>query len=108
LQLQRINKALVLNVPKTEKSQRELTMDSRLVAALREHRTRQLEERMAAGQVWQDTGLVFTIAVGSPVDPRNVKRALDRLLKNAELPHRTLHDLRHEFASKYAGLRRRP
>jgi site-specific recombinase XerD len=42
---------------------------------------------------------VGSVLIRSPVEPRNVKRALDRLLKNAELPHRTLHDLRHEFAS---------
>jgi integrase len=99
LQLQRINKALVLTVPKTEKSQRELTIDERALAALREHRTRQLEERMAAGSVWQDTGLVFTTMVGSAVDPRNAKRVLDRLLTKAKLPHSRLHDLRHQFAS---------
>ncbi|MEK6322195.1 MAG: tyrosine-type recombinase/integrase [Acidobacteriota bacterium] len=97
--LQRINKELVLGSPKTEKSQRDLTIEERAVAALREHRKRQLEERMAAGPVWHDTGLVFTTVVGSPIDPRNVKRVLDRLLKKAKLPHSRLHDLRHEFAS---------
>jgi integrase len=99
LQLQRINKELVLTSPKTEKSQRELTIPAPVIVALRAHRQRQREERMAAGSVWQDTGLVFTTVVGSPVDPRNAKRVLDRLLKNAKLPHCRLHDLRHQFAS---------
>lgn len=42
---------------------------------------------------------VFTSLVGAPIDPRNVKRVLDRLLKNAKLPHCRIHDLRHQFAS---------
>jgi len=98
-QLQRINKELVLTTPKTEKSQRELTIPAPAVAALRENRAKQREERMAAGSVWQDTGLVFTTGVGSPIDPRNAKRVLDRLLTKAKLPHCRLHDLRHQFAS---------
>lgn len=98
-QLQRINKQLVLGSPKTEKSQRELTIPVPVIASLSEHRKRQRVERMAAGPVWQDTGLVFTTLVGSPVDPRNAKRVLDRLLRNAKLPHCRLHDLRHQFAS---------
>jgi integrase len=98
-QLQRINKALVLSTPKTEKSQRELTISVPVVAVLHEHRRGQREERMAVGAVWQDTGLVFTSLVGAPIDPRNVKRVLDRLIKNAKLPHCRIHDLRHQFAS---------
>lgn len=88
LQLQRINKALVLTVPKTEKSQRELTIDERAVMALREHRTRQLEERMAAGPVWEDTGLVFTTVVGSPVDPRNASECSTGFSKRRSCPTR--------------------
>ena len=98
-QLQRINKALVLSTPKTEKSQREVTIPALVVTALQKHRKDQREEQMKARLVWQDTGLVFTTPVGSPVDPRNVKRVLDRLLKNAKLPHCRIHDLRHQFAS---------
>lgn len=97
--LQRINKELVIGSPKTEKSQRTLPIPVSVIAALRENRSRQLEERMAAAPVWQDSGLVFTTAVGSPIDPRNAKRVFDRLLQEAELPHCRLHDLRHQFAS---------
>jgi integrase len=44
-------------------------------------------------------GLVFTTSVGTPIDPRNVKRRLDALLKDAGMPHFRVHDIRHFAAS---------
>jgi hypothetical protein len=43
-----------------------------LVAILVNHRRRQIEERLAAGSFWRDTGLVFTTAQGGWIEPRNV------------------------------------
>jgi integrase len=70
-----------------------------LATKLREHRTRQLEEKILAGPNWQESGLVFTSRIGTPIDPRHVKRRLDPLLKKAGLPHYRVHDLRHFCAS---------
>lgn len=54
---------------------------------------------MRLGPEWTDNGLVFTTEFGTPLDPRNVKRVLDGLLKTAKLPHRRIHDLRHACAT---------
>jgi integrase len=97
--LQRLKGNLVIQPPKTEKSERVLDIPKVLLQKLREHRTRQLEEKMALGQNWQDTGLVFTTSLGTPIDPRNVKRKLDAILKSAKMRHYRIHDLRHFFAS---------
>jgi integrase len=70
-----------------------------LFSKLKEHRMRQLQEKLIAGSNWQETGLVFTSRLGTPVDPRHVKRYLDPLLKKAGLPHYRVHDLRHFCAS---------
>ena len=70
-----------------------------LIRKLRDHRTKQLEERMAAGENWQDHDMVFTSSIGTPLEPRNLNRHFDQLLKDAELPHIRLHDLRHFCAS---------
>jgi len=43
--------------PKTERSRRQVALDPETVAALREHRRRQLEERLAAGDVWTNPGV---------------------------------------------------
>jgi integrase len=97
--LQRLQGKLVLSEPKTKTSRRVLNLPDSLIVKLREHRTRQLEEKMQAGPHWQETGLVFTSSIGTPVDPRHIKRRLDPLLKNAGLPHYRVHDLRHFCAS---------
>jgi integrase len=97
--LQRIQGKLVPSEPKTKTSRRILDLPDSLIAKLREHRTRQLEEKLLAGSRWIENGFVFTSSIGTPVDPRHVKRRLDPLLKQAELPHYRVHDLRHFCAS---------
>jgi integrase len=69
------------------------------VTALRSHRTRQLEARLAAGGRWQDRGFVFASAVGTPLEQRNLTRQFKALLTAATLPDMRLHDLRHSCAT---------
>lgn len=98
-QLQRIG-GRRLRVPlKTDESRRTLLLPDAVAAALRAHRVRQLEERLAAGDRWQDSGHVLTSAIGTPLDERNVNRSFERLLARARLPHMRFHDLRHSAAS---------
>lgn len=85
--------------PKTDKSQRVLTLPRVALEALRVHRARQLEDRLLAGSRWQDTGLVFTSTIGTPLDASNVVHRFHRLLKAANLPQVRFHDLRHSCAS---------
>ena len=51
---------------KTPEARRTLALPRRCVEALREHRVRQAEDRLAAGPLWQDHGLVFASAAGTP------------------------------------------
>ena len=67
----------------TEKSRRTLALPQNAVTALREHRKRQVEARLAAGELWQDTGLVFTTSVGTPLDASHVRRDFRALCKKA-------------------------
>jgi len=97
--LQRLNGELVFGDTKTEQSRRVIILASGAVSSLREYRLRQNSERIGLGPDWTETGLVFTTECGMPVDPRNVKRVFDRLLKDAKLPHMRLHDLRHGCAT---------
>ncbi|HEV2123759.1 MAG TPA: site-specific integrase, partial [Chloroflexota bacterium] len=97
--LQRIDGKLVLKAPKTEKSRRTLTMPGSLVAALRKHKVRQLEERLVSGNRWTDSGLVFTNTIGRPMEPSNVLKTFKKHLAAAGLPEQRFHDLRHAAAS---------
>jgi len=51
----------------------------------------------------QDYGLVFTTALGTPLEPRNVNRRFDELREEAGLPWLRLHDLRHRCATFLLG-----
>jgi integrase len=86
--------------PKTERARRTLRLPSYVVGSLREHRRRQLAERLAAGSRWQDTDLIFTTAIGTALDSRNVLRYLQRHLARLGLPRQRFHDLRHAFATQ--------
>jgi integrase len=70
-----------------------------VIRALKTHRTRQLEERLATGSAWEDTGLVFASPIGTPLDPRNVTRAFHAMLTTADVPRVRFHDLRHTAAT---------
>jgi integrase len=97
--IQRIEGKLQMVEPKTERSRRILPLPETVLSALRTHRSRQLEERLSLGSHWQETGLVFTSTIGTPLEPRNVVRKFHALLKKGELPHFRFHDLRHACAS---------
>jgi integrase len=97
--LQRIEGALRLVEPKTRLSRRTLALPPLVVASLRQHRARQLRERVWAGSRWNEFGLVFTSSIGTPLDSTNVTHRLQRALAAAGLPRMRFHDLRHACAS---------
>lgn len=74
-------------------------MPPSLVSALRAHRDRQAFDKVAAGVRWGESGLVFTTAIGTPLDPRNVIRSWHRLLDAHGIARRPFHTCRHTAAS---------
>lgn len=99
-QLQRQTGAgLVLKAPKSKKSVRAIPLNSTLVAALRERRAIQNRERLLAGPLWVESGLVFTTATGAPIDPSNDRKHWLRTLTNAGVRLVKLHAARHTTAS---------
>lgn len=85
--------------PKTAKSRRSLSLDSASVAALKVYRVAQLEERVAWGPAWSDTGLVFTREDGEPYHPGTVSKLFLELSSRAGLPRIRFHDARHSYAT---------
>ncbi len=85
--------------PKTRCSRRTISLDARVAGVLRSHRRRQLEERLAWGEAWTDTGYVFTSEDGWPVHPERISVLFARLADAAGVPKIRLHDLRHTSAS---------
>jgi integrase len=96
--LVRIDRTWKLGAPKTDKSRRTIPLTPVAVDALREHRKRQLAERMAAGHPGSE-GLVFTTPSGKPVWGSNILPMLRAHLTRLGLPKVGLHDLRHSAAT---------
>lgn len=85
---------------KTAKSRRTLALPQAAVQALREHRKRQAEDRLAAGALWQDHDLVFASVIGTPLDAANVRREFRKITEAAGLgTDWAPRDLRHTFVS---------
>jgi integrase len=87
-----INHKPTLSEPKTDRSRRSLRLDPATLAALKSCRARQLEERLAWGAAWTDTGLVFTGEDGTLVHPQSLSDAFERRTRNLGLPPIRLHD----------------
>jgi integrase len=86
--------------PKSATSKRTIAIPASTVGALHQHRERQHQERLLAGEDWADKwGLVFTTAEGAPLNGTWVTHHLQKLLAGAGLPRQRFHDLRHARAS---------
>jgi integrase len=86
---------LVLVEPKSRAGRRTI----KLPDALRVHRVRQTEQRLAAGNVWEDRGFVFCQPTGRPIDRRRDWQDWKTLLKAAGVRDARLHDARHTAAT---------
>ena len=85
---------------KTPESRRTLALPRKCVEALREHRVRQAQDRLMAGPLWQDHGLVFASAVGTPMDDHNVRRMFRAITEEAGLGNDWVpREMRHTFVS---------
>jgi integrase len=86
--------------PKTRRSRRTVHLPAVAIAALERQRDRQATAQEAAGTAWQDRDrLIFTDAIGRPLNRVNVHRAFHELLAAANLPSIPFHGLRHSTAT---------
>ena len=83
----------VVSEPKTAKGRRVIALDASTVEILKAQAARQLGEQSRDG--WVDSGYVFTVASGEPLDPEDVTRYFRQAVKRAMLQQIRLHDLRH-------------
>lgn len=98
--LQRVDGRLQMVPPKTRRSRRTISLPVVVTDALRDHKLRQMEERLLAGGRWSNQhDLVFTTTIGTPLDPDYVSKEFARQLERAGLRHVRFHDLRHSCAS---------
>jgi integrase len=99
---------VVVSEPKTAKGRRSVALDAETVIQLREHRKRQLEERMAAGELWHDSDAVFTDELGRPIHPDRFTKLFATLVESSGLERLTPHGLRHTHATLALQANRNP
>lgn len=92
-------KALIQERTKTAAGARTVRLTSETLEALKAHRKRQAELRLAAPE-WRDHDLIVCTGRGTPVQPcGNVQRSFEALVKQAGLRRIRVHDLRHTHAT---------
>jgi integrase len=85
---------------KTGRSRRTLALPAVAVQTLRALSAIQASERLAAGDDWQDTGLVFTTHLGAALDAGNVRKMFKRVCTEAGIGDAwTPRELRTSFVS---------
>lgn len=94
-----VNYSVHTDSPKTARGTRVIALDPETTASLRAHHRRQLEERLAWGRTWIDTGLVFVREDGSPIHPQRLSQWFAQTVKAAGLPPIRLHDVRHSYST---------
>lgn len=92
-------KGLVVDLPKTRNAERVIPMGGQVSAALERRRELQQAERDYAGDLWHDTGFVFTRDDGRPIYPGTATTWWRNLAERAGLGRRRLHASRHTFAT---------
>ena len=88
-----------LRKPKSAGSQRTIPLGPTATRLLSQARRRQLRQRLAAGPAYEEGGLVFSTALGTPLGANNVRRILQGMLARAGVREIRFHDLRHTHAT---------
>lgn len=94
-----VNYRLVVGEPKTARSRRSIALDSTTLRYLRTHEERQMVAREQLGVGFEDQGLVFCRADGSPIHPDYMSQTFGYAISRLRLPRIRLHDLRHTHAT---------
>lgn len=99
-QLQREKKkggAYIFSTLKNDKS-RTITPAPWVMQMLRAHRGQQLAQRLQAGEIWEDSGLVFTNEIGQHLAIHTVYKDFKKIVTSIGCPDVRFHDLRHSYA----------
>ena len=89
---------LTVHGTKSKTSERTVALPGVVASALRRHRARQREERLAAS-LWADAGLVFTTSIGTRINGKNALAWWHGLTIRAGVGRRRFHASRHTAAT---------
>ena len=98
LQYIRSSKGQYRMVPTKNSKGRTITLPQFVIKTLRGTKRRQTENRLRYGELWTDSGFVFTDELGQHLKPQNVYREFKRIVASIGCPSTRFHDLRHSYA----------
>lgn len=103
-QLQKVRNKPEYQLTSTKNSKGRKIMPATFVMeTLRRVRTKQLESRLLYGELWEDTGFVFTDEFGHHLKHRTVYNNFKAVAAEIGSPSTRFHDLRHSFATISIG-----
>ena len=85
--------------PKTETSNRMISIPESIIKLLKEYKRKQLEARLRLGDKWIETNRLFVQWNGSPMHPDTITKWFRQFLEDKNLPYITFHGLRHTHAT---------
>jgi integrase len=97
--LEQTKEGLRLKAPKTHRSRRSIPLLAITIDALRSHRAKQAEERLAIGPAYCDQDLVCPGSGGAPWPPGTFSKMFGALVRRSGIRPFRFHDLRHSHAS---------
>ena len=86
---------LVMKTPKTESSVRKVYIPKTVARMLRDWKAAQEEMKEILGSSYQDYNLVFASDYGTPMEGARIRRDLNKLIKENDLPPIVFHSMRH-------------
>lgn len=84
---------------KSEASIRSIKLSNDTIVLLRKQKMVVAKEKLRCGADYVDNDLIICTAKGTPINPENLKRTFQRLIKEANVPSIRFHDLRHTHAT---------
>lgn len=92
------------DVPKTEKSIRDITLPENVLKLLKNLRTQQLEKQLQMANKWENSPAIFKNEWGGTMYPKAPAKWLASFIKKHNLPYISMHGLRHTHTSLLAYL----
>ena len=85
-------------VPTKNSKGRVISVAPWVMQLLKDHKAKQIQQRMATGTLWLNSGFVFTNEVGEHLHIRTVNKAYKKIVTKIGRPDARFHDLRHSYA----------
>lgn len=93
------NKTMITKEPKTKSGIRHFSLSLTACFLLKAYQRWQEEQKINAGDQWEESDRLFTSWNGKPIHPDTITDWFSKFIKRSGLPYVTLHSLRHTNAT---------